>query len=261
MTKPSRSPLTFAAACVALLLSGQALNAALLNLGSSGSGSIDGAFFSTTDLHPTGTGVFDPFMTIQASPTEQGYNSSVGNFDTKREPVWNHEIQISDLRVTTISGTDYFGFVVDINEPGNSKSPITLDGLRIWTSSTLQNSTSTDSKGVFNGSLGTLVYDMGNNSVRYDDQQHGSGSGDLEIFVPVSLFGDTKSTDYVYMYQMWGNADISEGGFEETALLSGFVPVPELATLFPIIGLMVAVFSTQALRRRQALQLARQRSR
>src|SRR5438874_12219869 len=133
MTNHSRSPLTLAAACVALLLSGQALHAALLDLGSSGSGSIGGAFFSTTDLQPTGTGVFDPFLTIQASPTEQGYNSSVGNFDTKREPVWNHEIQISDLRATTISGTDYFGFVVDVNEPGGSKSPISLDGLRIWT--------------------------------------------------------------------------------------------------------------------------------
>jgi hypothetical protein len=63
------------------------------------------------------------------------------------------------------------------------------------------------------------------------------------------------------MYQMWGGSDISEGGFEETAMLSGFVPVPEFGTLFPIIGLMVAVFSTHALRRRQMLQLARQRDR
>jgi hypothetical protein len=125
----------------------------------------------------------------------------------------------------------------------------------------LQNSTSTDSKGVFNGSLGTLAFDLGGNSVRYVDQQHGSGSGDLNIFIPVSDFAGANPNDYVYMYQMWGGADISEGGFEETAMLSGFVPVPEFSTFFPVIGLLVAVFSTQALRRRKLVQIARQQSR
>ncbi|MEY2439753.1 MAG: hypothetical protein QOI34_1138, partial [Verrucomicrobiota bacterium] len=130
MSNLSRSSFRFAAACAALLLTGQAAHATLLDLGSSGSGTVGGAFFSTTSIQPTGTGVFDPFLTIQASPTEQGYNSSTGNFDTKREPVWNHEIKLSDLRATTINGTDYFGFVVDINEPNGSKAPISLDGLK-----------------------------------------------------------------------------------------------------------------------------------
>jgi len=62
-------------------------------------------FFKTNNDHPTGTGVYDPFLTVQNSPWEQGYNSSVGNFDTKREPQWNHEIQFSDLQTTTINGT------------------------------------------------------------------------------------------------------------------------------------------------------------
>src|SRR5205085_6529977 len=127
----------------------------------------------------------------------------------------------SDLQTTTLNGINYYGFVVDVNEPGGSKSTISLDGLKIFTSSTLQNSTSTDSKGIFNGSLGNLVYDFGNNTVHYNDQQHGSGSGDINVFIPVSDFAGTNQNDYVYMYQMWGSADISEGGFEETAILSG----------------------------------------
>src|SRR3954468_6210700 len=75
----------------------------LLDLGSSGSGSAGGAFFSTTAIQPTGTGVFQPFMTIQSSGTEQGYNSSAGNFDTKRSPQWNHEIKVADLQVTMMN--------------------------------------------------------------------------------------------------------------------------------------------------------------
>src|SRR3954465_397958 len=121
--------------------------ATVLDLGSSGSGSVNGALFQTNNDHPTGTGVYNPFLTIQNDPWEQGYNSSVGNFDTKREPQWNHEIKFSDLQVTVINGTQYFGFSVDINEPGGSKAGISLDGLSVWTSGTMQNSTSTNSSG------------------------------------------------------------------------------------------------------------------
>ena len=53
------------------------------------------------------------------------------------------------------------------------------------------------------------------------------------------------------MYQRWGNSDMSEGGFEETALIRGLTPIPEMSTFFPIIGLLVAVGSTHLLRRRR----------
>lgn len=233
-------------------------NAVVLDLGSNGSGSINGAFFAVSSQHPAGTGVFKPFMTIQNSPWEQGYNSGSGNFDTKREPQWNHEIRLSDLRITSINNTDYFGFVVDVNEPnGGNKSGISLNGLGLWTSSTIQNSTSTDSNGFFNGSLGTLRYNLGaDNSVLYDDQHSGSGTADISIFIPVSMFAGAQLNDFVYMYQRWGNTDSSEGGFEETALLDGMTPIPELSSFFPIIGLLVAVGSTQVLRRRRMARMS-----
>src|SRR4051794_28816052 len=157
-------------------------NATVVDLGSSRSGTVNGAIFQTNNDHPTGTGVYNPFLTVQNSPWEQGYNSSVGNFDTKREPQWNHEIKFSDLQTTTINGTAYFGFSVDINEPGGSKAGISLDALKVFTSSSLQSSTSTNSSGFFNGSLGTLRYDLGNNQVMYNDQNTGSGGGDINIF-------------------------------------------------------------------------------
>ncbi len=233
--------------------------ATVVDLGSSGSGTITNqygtAIFQTNNDHPTGTGVYNPFLTLQNNGWEQGYNSSTGNFDTKREPQWNHEIRFSDLQTTTINGMQYFGFSVDINEPNGSKAGISLDGLSIWTSATTQNSTSTDANGFFNGSLGTLRYDMGANQVLYNDQNTGSGGGDINIYIPVSAFAGAQANDFVYMYQRWGNSDMtSQGGFEETSLIRGLAPVPEMSTIFPIVGLIVAVGSTSLLRRRRAAQ-------
>lgn len=236
------------AVAAALLSTSQAV---VLDLGSNGSGSINGALFEVGSIHPAGTGVFKPFLSIQDSPWEQGYNSSAGNFDTKREPQWNHEIRFSDLQVTVINNQSYFGFAVDVNEPnGQSKAGISLNGLSVYTSATLQNNTSTNGSGFFNGSLGTRRYDLGANSVLYDDQHRGSGESDINIFIPTSFFAGSQPNDYVYMYQRWGNTDATEGGFEETRLIAGIAPIPELSSFFPIIGLMVAVFATTILRRR-----------
>lgn len=239
------------AGAAALLSSAQAT---IVDLGSNGSGSIGGALFEVGSIHPAGTGVFDPFLTIQNSPWEQGYNSSTGNFDTKREPQWNHELRFSQLQVTMINNTAYFGFAIDVNEPnGQNRAGISLNGLSLWTSATVQNSTSVDANGFFNGSLGTLRYDLGaGNSVLYDDQHRGSGESDINIYIPVSLFAGANANDFVYMFQRWGNTDMSEGGFEETRLIA--TPIPELNALFPIVGLMVAVGSTHILRRRKAAQ-------
>jgi hypothetical protein len=228
-------------------------NAAVIDLSGDKDESVtvNGAIFQTNDQHPTGTGVYNPFLTIQNKGWEQGYNTSEGAFDTTREPQWNHEIKFSDLQVTNINGVAYFGFSVDINEPNGDKSTISLDALQVYYSSTLQTSTSTDANGHFNGSLGTLAYTLGANQIIYDDTDSGSGEGDINIYIPVSFFAGAQANDYIYMYQRWGNSDMSEGGFEETALIRGLTPIPEMSTFFPIIGLLVAVGSTHILRRRR----------
>ena len=233
-------------------------SAAVIDLDKQDSGTANGALFEIGSIHPAGTGVFEPFLTIQANGDEQGYNSANGNFDTKREPTWNHEIRFSNLQQTTINGIAYFGFAIDVNEPnGGGTQDITLVGLSLWTSSTIQTSTSTDSNGNFNGSLGTLRYDLGDNEVYYVDRNRGSGESDINVYIPVSLFAGAQPNDYVYMYQRWGSADaMTEGGFEETRLIAGITPIPELSSFFPIVGLMVAVGATNVLRRRKMAQQA-----
>ena len=231
-------------------------NAAVVDLDRNDSGTANGALFEVGSIHPAGTGVFEPFLTIQANGDEQGYNGTNNNFDTKRVPQWNHEIRFSDMTQTTIGGTAYYGFAIDVNEPnGGGKQDITLTDLRIYTSSTIQTSTSVDGNGDFNGSLGTLRYDLGNNEVYYVDRHRGSGESDINVYIPVALFAGAQGNDYVYMYQRWGSADaMTEGGFEETRLIAGITPIPELSSFFPIVGLMVAVGATNVLRRRKMAQ-------
>lgn len=220
------------------------------------------ARFDVTFQQPTGTGVIDPFLTIQANGTEQGYNTSgsPAPYDVKRQPQWTHDIQFSDLQQTAVNigGVSYYQILLDVNEPNGAKSIITLDQLRIYTSQQGSQTGLTIN--------GTLRYDLdfnGDNQVRIDASRNsGSGSGDVNIFIPVADFAGTAPTDYVYLYALFGQADTfqnpdgTQGGFEEFALVMNATPVPEMSALFPIVGLMVAVGSTHVLRRRKMARVS-----
>ena len=245
--------LTIAALMLFGLLSGPiTAGAVTIDLRTSAQGTVNGAIFTIDDLQPAGTGVIDPFLTVQRKRSEQGYNGTNDNFDTKRVPQWNHEITVGDLAVFTLNGTAYFQFLVDVNEEnGGDKSLISLDMLKIYTSADIQTSTSTDASGRFNGSLGTLRYDLdagGDSVVLYDDQHHGSGQADISIFVPTALFTGAES-QYLYMYQGWGYSTgfATGGGFEETTALTAdnasppaTVPEPTSSLLLGA-GLLITV--------------------
>ncbi len=211
------------------------------------------AIFEFTQPQPTGTGYIQPFLRVQNDPNEQGYNTSGGTpFDDKAGP-WTHDLTFADLMTTavTINGQNYFKLMVDINEPGGSKSLLSLDQLQFYTSPNGSATTTNIS------SLGTLRYSFsaGDQVLMDAARNHGSGSGDMYAFIPVSAFAGTAATDFVYMYCAFGGTDPSQGGFEEWTLVVN--PIPEASTFFPIIGLLAAVFSTQFVRRRQLQQVSR----
>ena len=245
----------------ASLLTAPAARATVVDLINGNSGTITNqygtAIFEFTQPQPTGTGYIKPFLRVQADPTEQGYNTSgvtpAAPFDDKAGP-WTHDLTFADLMTTavTINGQNYFKLMVDINEPGGSKSTISLLQLQFYTSS--QGSLVTTDL----SQLGTLRYyfSPGDQVLMDAARNHGSGSGDMFAYIPVSAFAGTALTDFVYMYCMFGNADYeSSGGFEEWTLVVN--PIPEASTIFPIIGLLAAVFSTQFVRRRQLAQVSK----
>ena len=91
--------------------------------------------------HPTGTGVFDPFLTIHTRGSgniERGYNTdghSALYLDQQR-PTWNNFVRLGDLATIQVAGKQYYAFELDANEPGNAKSLISIDNIRIYTSAT-----------------------------------------------------------------------------------------------------------------------------
>lgn len=203
----------------ALALTPTVLKAQTVNLASSDSGEINGALYVWTDTQPTGTGYIDSFVRIQGAANggvEQGYNTSGRPFafDEKEPLNYTHNVQIKDLGSgVNINGTEYYQFLLDVNEPGGNKSNISLDGLKIFTSPAGSQTTANVN------SLGTLRYDMGaGNWVLLDASRNGgSGSGDMYAFIPKSLFAGASPDDYMYLYSKLGANAEAQAGFEEWA--------------------------------------------
>jgi hypothetical protein len=243
-------------------MAGATARATVIDLVNGDSGAANDGQFAWTPEQPTGTGVIDPFVRVQADGTEQGYNTSGGTPFDEKAGIWTHDIQFSDLQATTVTlnGTEYFQVLLDVNEPGGNTSLISLDQLQFY-SSAVGSKTTTDVD-----SLGTLRWSLdgaGDSYVLLDSSRNnGSGSGDMYAYVPVAAFAGVVSTDYIYMFSRFGDqmaADGStEGGFEEWSLVNNMSPVPEVGALFPIVGLVAAIGCTQLLRRRRGVQLEKE---
>ena len=225
-----------------------------LTTGPGANGTIGDALFFVTNQQAGGTGFIDPFLRVQASPTEQGYNTDAGfPFDDKNPHNFQHSLLLSSLMQFDINGTEYFKFMLDANQSGASNHTFTLTQLQIYTANSpnlLPMSLNPD--GTI--ALGTLAYNMNPGGATTNSvitTATGSGKFDAFLYVPVSSFN--LNDKYVYLYF----AGQGNGGFEEWSAATGVAPIPEATTLFPIVGLLAAVFSTQFVRRRQLRQLSK----
>jgi hypothetical protein len=207
--------------------------------------SIGDGIFSVFEVHPSGTGVIDSFLRVQDKDTEQGYNTSYRpvNFDEKKDPNFTRDLRLAEVGTTMMDGIAYATFYLDINEPANSKEPLTLDQLEIFASNSPMLHGYTGIANTSSGSLSgaTKIYDMdatGDNYVQlsYNRIDHGSGSSDMVFYLPMSLF----TGQYVNLFSQFGNIDgsptkyESQAGFEEwftKQQTRGITAVPEPATL------------------------------
>lgn len=205
-------------------------------------GFAESAFFQQIDAQATGSGGIHPFLTIQHSGLEQGYNTDAKafekNFDMKRtgkkgDEGFTRSLLLSEIPVVSFEGILYRQFLLDINESGNNKSLISLDSLQIYQAdapdltlfSTVQSSRLVYS--LDSGIDGWIGLDAALNS--------GSGSGDLFAYLPDSLFSKSAGNPFVYLYSQFGlqKGWESSGGFEEWAVLSqpSIQQTPEPASL------------------------------
>lgn len=224
------------------------------------------AIVSDKFVQPSGTGVFDPFLTIDANgqtstgnnKSEQGYNTdgfSALYLDELR-PNWNNKFKVENL--ANVNG--YYGFLLDANEPGGGKNLISIDNVRIYTGADNTSTVANDLSKL--NQLGTLRYAMNPiNSlgqtdpfiqyIKLDSAQEnqfsksngGSGKADMVLWVPVSAFAGASSQDYVWFYNLNGsNVDVNTGdastaGYEEWAFVQGPVQVPDGGATAILLGL------------------------
>ncbi len=207
------------------------LHADLVDLSVNISGTVTAATGQLTTFErfndpSTGTGVFKPFVRIQADGTEKGYNTD-GNpeFDTKAG-IWTHSIKVDDLAIINSN----IEFLLDINQSqGGNNELLSLDVMKIF----LADSGSLDD---YAAGIGTLVYDLGNNWVRMDNTIFGpgSGTGDLRVLIPNSPAWSADK--YLYLYSEFGAHNSSNSGFEEW---SAKVPEPVTLAMLALGGLMM----------------------
>ena len=257
--------LSAAIAAVGLLSFSITANATVVDLttGLDAHGEINGALFFATDQQPAGTGFIDPFLRVQAhgnNTFEQGYNTDGGfPFDDKHPHNFQHSLLLSSLATFNLNGTAYYKFMLDANQSGTSNHQFSLDRLQLYTSNNpglTTESFSINSNGVRVLDLGHLAYTMNMNAGSGDwvkTTSTGSGRFDAIMYVPVANFN--QSDRYVYLYFASGDNIAASGGFEEWTAEMGANPIPEAGALFPIVGLLAAIFSTQYLRRRELLRV------
>ena len=158
----------------------------------------------------SGTGIFDPFLTVQNTGSESGTNfytgSSYGTGDAiSSSNNRTSSISASSIPIVEIGGSEYYEIRLDVNEVnGGQKSFIDLNSFKIYGSNSATQS-STEANLLY--SLDTEVI---NRDVHLFDDNTGSGKSDLVILVPKSYF--SSNPEYLYFEASLSGTD---GGFEE----------------------------------------------
>jgi PEP-CTERM motif-containing protein len=249
--------------CAGLLLVGAGYAHALslanvIDLRTSGSsettGIANGALFYQNVDQSSGTGFINPFLRIQDSPVEEGFNTDYRQngqapLDDKSDLQFTHSLTLGSLKTVTVNNTSYYLFSLDIDEPNNGpKRYISLDEVKLYLAS---------APDLSDLSSATLKWDMdgAGDAVVYLDGgalSPGNGGDDMQMLVPTSFFAGADPNSYLYFYTKMGatagfgadNFD-ADASFEEWRALQGEAPppppVPEPATMLLLGGGLAGV--------------------
>lgn len=242
-----------ASAVAALALTaGGAAQATTINLTSKGAtDTIGGATYTQVDAQPTGSGIIDSFVRIRDNqPTVQGYNTTVsGTYQNDGTNTFNHQITVGEVGFLEINGQTVMRFLLDINQTASDPF-LLLSEVQIFLTSS-PNQSNEDPLNLFelaHLANSFLVYQMDagqtdNGALLNYKLNMGSGSGDMILDIPVSMFTSAwaslglttdaqKNSAFIYLYSKFeGNND----GYEEWTHYQGnpfgqppCVPTPEI---------------------------------
>lgn len=234
------------------------------------------AIFERANTQSTGTGVFQPFFTLDSNGQtstgdkylEQGYNTSAPSNSLPLDDLrghWNTDLQLGDLGTVSRNGQSYFVFELDANETGvgNDNRFLSIDNIRIYTSATGGKNTDDISM------LGTLRFALNdpnvnsppgtasNNWILIDSTQNtpgqpqsGQGASDMYAYIPTTNFAGLDPNLFVYFYNFNGGHYEADGslnggtaasaGYEEWSALIGPNNVPDGGATVMLLGLTLA---------------------
>jgi hypothetical protein len=242
--------------------------------------------FERANNQPTGTGVFDPFLTLDSkspdkaastgdSNLEQGYNTTTDNstlpLDDLRDH-WNKNVQIKDLK--NLNG--FYVFELDANETGNGSDNrfLSIDNIRLYTSPEGSKTTSDISQ------LGSLRIALNDPNVTNPttpvpkwvlidstrntplQKTSGSGSSDMYVYIPADVLAGVDPEQYVYFYNLNGlhyaadgyDGTAADAGYEEWAALTGPNTVPDGGNTLALLGSALTALGFVAGRRKLAVK-------
>jgi hypothetical protein len=200
----------------------------------------------------TGTGVFEPFLRLQANGTESGFNTNYGGpldpVGSHKAPlddktgIWTKAIEFGKILPVEVNGKEYFELVLDIDENNNATGRyLSLDQLKLYTAPSASIATLASLE-----STGTLWYDLDkttDQTVFLDySLQAGNGKADLSVLIPTSYFAGAGSKDYFYLYSSFGGSTAagrswrSDASFEEWSI----DPAPPAAVPEPASMILLA---------------------
>ena len=165
---------------------------------------------------PTGSGTFNSFLRIQATGSEQGYNTDYRplEFDELKSATFTHSFMLADVPIIYQDGEFYREFQLDINEKNSNPSwYISLDKFKVFQT---ENASLTG----YPDEFPEPVYDLdgdGDTWIMLDYRANaGSGKRDYRVLIPNDNFNE--NIPYVVIYAMHGAAGgqwVSDSGYEE----------------------------------------------
>ena len=196
---------------------------------------LNGAVVSTLSapFSSTGSGTFGGYLNLsQNTSVLEGISTSSSQLMPAVADSKTTAIAFSAISgaTSTLNGSgSYVTLSVDLNEPNNSDSYISIDSFKIYHAAT--GNVPATSLASFTATSGvSLVWDMdgaGDTTLLVDEKlSAGSGKGNMAFVLPSSLF--SQGGGFYYLYVMVGSEGAlatrdygNAGGFEEVGLLSG----------------------------------------
>ena len=229
----------------------------------------DGVFVAGETGDAAGTGTLDSFVRMHRRHTQQGYNTSGRPvwYDEVTDPNYTRDLQLFEVPTVTFDGANYYEFLLDINEPDNSRDRyLSLDELKLYIApSPLTTPPPVDELASLRYSLD--AWDDSRILLDFSLVNTGSGRADMTALIPTDLFAGDSGTDFVTLYSRFGDkGDVggknwgSASGFEEWAVRAVAPsheptnPVPEPITMILSVSALLGLRHYMKRRNRPAEQ-------